>query len=151
VAKKQPAQYWFRLFELLFNQDFNKISLLLRYFTKVFIKTDDFIHLVLSALTIVGWGVLFWALLVFADAKPEMSTILTRIHQIEVRQYWLVLEYERLMLLLWFCAGVSFVCLGVSWYLRSKMLDNAWLAQVLLLIVSSVAILVLTIWKPLMQ
>jgi len=121
------------------------------YFTEIFIKTADFIHLVLSALTIVGWGVLFWALLVFADAKPEMSTILTRIHQVEVRQYWLVLVYERLMLLLWFCASVSFACLSVSWYLRRKMLDNSWLAQIILLTVSGVAILVLTIWKPLMQ
>jgi len=95
--------------------------------------------------------VLFWALLVFADAKPEMSTILTRIHQVEVRQYWLVLVYERLMLLLWFCASVSFACLSVSWYLRRKMLDNSWLAQIILLTVSGVAILVLTIWKPLMQ
>jgi len=95
--------------------------------------------------------VLFWALLVFADAKPEMSTILTRIYQIEVRQYWLVLVYERLMVLLWFCAGISFLCLGVNWYLSYKEQHNSWFAQMLLLLVSGVAILVLTIWKPLMQ
>lgn len=120
-------------------------------FKESIIKTADFFHLIVSGLTIVGWGVLFWALLAFADAKPEMSTILTRLYQIEVRQYWLVLVYERLMILLWFCAGTSFLCLGVNWYLSYKEQHNSWFAQMLLFLVSGVAILVLTIWKPLMQ
>jgi hypothetical protein len=114
-------------------------------------KTADFFHLIISGLTIVGWGMLFWALLVFADARPEMSTILTKIYQVEVRQYWLTLVYQKLMFLLWFCTLISFACLGANWFLRQRAQDNLWLPQLLLFTVSAVAILVLTIWKPLMQ
>jgi hypothetical protein len=94
---------------------------------------------------------LFWSMLVFDQARPEMSTILTKVHQIAVRQHWLAIVYEKLMVLLWFCAIISFVCLGLNWYLRKTNNNISWLPQVLLMTVSMVAMLVLTIWRPLMQ
>ncbi|NRA84266.1 MAG: hypothetical protein HRU22_11030 [Gammaproteobacteria bacterium] len=115
------------------------------------IKTSDFFHLVVTALTLVGWGVLLWSLLLFHEARPEMSTLLTKIHQIEVRQHWLAIVYDKIMLLLWFCAGISFVAIFGNWYVRRTDQQSGWVAQVLLFTVAAVAIAVLTIWQPLME
>ncbi|MDP2561526.1 hypothetical protein [Psychrobium sp. 1_MG-2023] len=114
-------------------------------------RSLDLIHLLLAGLTIVGWGVLFYALVVFHQARPEMSTIITLHHEIAVRTTWLLRVYERLMFLLWFCAGVSFASIVVNWYLRIQQQDTYWFPALLLGAVSSVGALVLTIWRPLMN
>ncbi|NRA70455.1 MAG: hypothetical protein HRU24_05480 [Gammaproteobacteria bacterium] len=113
-------------------------------------KSSDLFHLVISGLTIVGWGTLFWSLLIFHQARPEMSTILTRMYQIEVRQHWLSIVYDKLIVMLVCCAVISFVSLFLNWYRRKTIDHKPWLSHILLLMVSGVAILVLTIWKPLM-
>ena len=115
------------------------------------IKTSDFFHLLITALTIVGWGILFWSLLLFHQARPEMSTLLTKLYQMEVRQHWLEFVYDKIMFLLWFCSGISLTSLMINWYLRRSEQHNNWTATVLLFVVCSVAILVMTIWRPLME
>jgi len=111
----------------------------------------DLLHLLITGLSLVGWATLFYTLLVFDDARPEMSTIITQYHNIEVRNFWLVSVYDKLVWLLWFCAGVSVVNVLLNGYLRKKDQETSWAAPILLLTVSGIAILVLSIWQPLME
>jgi len=111
----------------------------------------DLLHLFVTALTLVGWGTLLYALVVFDDARPEMSTIITQYHQIEVREFWLVSVYDKLVWLLWFCAGISMVNIMLNVYLRQIEKGNSWAAPALLFAVVIIAIAVLTIWQPMME
>ncbi len=111
----------------------------------------DLLHLFVTGLTLVGWGTLLYALLVFDEARPEMSTIITNYHNIQVRNFWLISVYDKLVWLLWFCAGISFVNLLLNGYLRKVDKENGWVAPILLFTVSVIAVLVLTIWQPLME
>lgn len=108
----------------------------------------DIFHLLITGLTLVGWGTLIYALVVFDDARPEMATIITQYHQIQVRTFWLVSVYDRLVWLLWFCALVSITNLGINIYLKRWAKETNWLSPVLLSVVSVVAILVLSVWQP---
>jgi len=105
----------------------------------------------ITALTVVGWATLVYALVVFDQARPEMATILTEHHNIYVRNFWLVAVYDRLVWLLWFCAAISSLNLAMNIYLRRQLQKTGWLSPLLLTVVSVVAILVLTIWQPLME
>ena len=111
----------------------------------------DRIHLVVSGLTIVCWATLIYSLLVFDQARPEMQTIITQYHHIEVRKFWLINIYERLVWLLWFCAAISVINLGINIYLRTKSQDVGWLSPILLCVVSIAASVVLWVWQPLME
>ena len=111
----------------------------------------DRLHLLLASLTIVGWGMLFYSLVMFDEARPEMSTIITRFHHIEVRTYWLAAVYDQMFWLLWFCAGISFSSLALNWFLRVRAKDTIWFSTVMLSIVSLVAVLVLMIWHPMLD
>ena len=108
----------------------------------------DRLHLILAAMTIVGWGLLIYSLVVFDEARPEMSTIITSYHNIEVRSYWLVAVYNRLFGLLWFCAGISFASLALNWFLRVQAKDTIWFSTVMLFVVSLAAISVMLVWQP---
>lgn len=111
----------------------------------------DLLHLFVTGLTLVGWGTLLYALLVFDEARPEMSTIITEYHNIEVRNFWLISVYDKLVWLLWFCAGISFINLMLNAYLRKVGKENHWVAPIILFVVSLAAVSVLTIWQPLME
>jgi len=111
----------------------------------------DMLHLFITALTLVGWATLFYTLLVFDDARPEMKTIITQYHNIEVRDFWLVSVYDKLVYLLWFCAGVSLFNILLNGYLRRLEKGNSWTAPVLLFTVTVIAITVLYIWQPLVN
>lgn len=108
----------------------------------------DILHLFVTGLTLVGWAVLFYALLVFDAARPEMSTVITNYHQIEVRNFWLIAIYDRLVWLLWICAGLSMLNIVLNRYLTLAGRPNNWASPIILFTVSGIAILVLLIWQP---
>lgn len=112
-------------------------------------KVLDRFHLLTYALSIVGWAMLIYALLVFDEARPEMDTIITNYFSIEVRDSWLAVVYLKLRFLLWFCAATSLLNLLLNWYLKITYRERMSLGIVLLFVVSSAAITILTILQPL--
>jgi len=108
----------------------------------------DKLHLLMYGLSIVGWATLFYSLLVFDRGRPEMSTIITSYFDIEVREVWLTQKYYKLQNLLWACAAVSMINLGLNGYLRVTYKERMSLGVLLLLVISCVGLLVLKIWVP---
>lgn len=111
----------------------------------------DKFHLLMYALSIVGWATLFYSLLVLDNARPEMSTIITRYLEIETRENWLGRVYNQLQMLMWFCAIVSLINLALSGYLKVAYKERISLNIFLLLTVSCVAVLVMLIWQPMVE
>lgn len=111
-------------------------------------KALDRLHLLVYGLSIVGWGALFYSLLVFDQARPEMSTVVTAYFDVPMRSSWLAEIYNRLEYLLWFCALTSFLNLLLNGYLNVTHKERISFGIVLLFAVSSVAILILKIWQP---
>ncbi|MGB1297251.1 MAG: hypothetical protein ACPG8A_03200 [Psychrobium sp.] len=111
-------------------------------------KLLDKIHLCAYAMTIVGWCLIIYALIIFDNARPEMTTVVTNYFGIDVRQNWLSDVYDRLKYLLWFCAATSFVSLLLNWYLKITLRKRFSMAIILLFIVSTAAIMILVIVDP---
>lgn len=99
-------------------------------------------------MTIVGWCLIIYALIIFDNARPEMATVVTNYFGIEVRENWLEDVFERLKYLLWFCAVTSFISLLLNWYLNITYHKRFSMAIVLLFIVSAVAVMLLGAIDP---
>ena len=108
----------------------------------------DRFHLLTYAMTIVGWSLLIYALVVFDNARPEMATVVTNYFGIDVRQNWLGEVYEQLKFLLWFCAITSFGTLILNYLLKITYKERISMALVLLFVVSIAAISILFILSP---
>lgn len=111
-------------------------------------KALDRLHVFVLGLSIVGWAVLFYSLLVFDQARPEMSTVVTAYFDVPLRTNWLGQIYTKLEYLLWFCALTSFLNLLLNGYLNLTHKQRMSFGIILLFAVSSVAILMLKIWQP---
>lgn len=105
----------------------------------------DLIHLIVYALTIVGWSLLFYSLLVFDQARPEMQNIVTKYFETPLRDGWLPNSYDKLLRLLWFCAGLSFINVLLNGYLKVAYNERFSTSIFLLLVVSAVAVLIISI------
>ncbi|WP_435273721.1 hypothetical protein ACMAZF_09985 [Psychrobium sp. nBUS_13] len=108
----------------------------------------DRFHLLTYAMTIVGWALLIYALIVFDNARPEMATVVTNYFGIDVRQNWLRDVYDRLKFLLWFCAVSSFLTLIFNYILKVTHRERISMAILLLFVVSAAAISLLLILNP---
>lgn len=108
----------------------------------------DRFHLLTYAMTIVGWALLIYALVVFDNARPEMATVVTNYFGIDIRQNWLGDVYERLKFLLWFCAVSSFLTLILNYILKVTYKERISMAIMLLFVVSIAAISLLFILSP---
>ncbi len=104
----------------------------------------DRIHVVVYALSIVGWAALFYSLIVFDQARPEMKTVVTNYLEVPLRDDWIGKAYDKLLMLLWFCASVSFINVLLNWYLKVAYKERLSLSIFLLLFISAVAILIIT-------
>ena len=108
----------------------------------------DKFHLLTYAMTIVGWALLIYALVVFDNARPEMTTVVTNYFGIDIRQNWLGDVYDKLRFLLWFCAVSSFLTLIFNYILNVTYKERISMAILLLFVVSVAAISLLLILNP---
>jgi hypothetical protein len=95
-------------------------------------------QLILASLSIVGWSLAVYALLVFDDARPDRAVGYFLSRGASVRLHWdpeltLQLEY-----LLWACAAISFVSLAVNYYVAHHSRLGYWF-NIPLLLLSSLA------------
>ena len=98
-----------------------------------------FIQIVLTILSVAGWSLAVYALLVFGDARPDRAVGYFLSKGVEVRLNWdpdltITLEY-----LIWGCAAISFINLAVNFYARSTSKVEYWFNIPLLLMASLAA------------
>lgn len=110
-----------------------------------------YLRLILAAMTLVGWGVFVWAMLVFHHARPEMKTLLTRLYELDLRTWWLMPERLQLWWLLVFCCLVSLASLLLNRYLVVHRQGRYLFSLLLLLSVSLACLLVLYFGLPIGQ
>ncbi|MCL1068544.1 hypothetical protein L2735_17365 [Shewanella olleyana] len=97
------------------------------------------LQFVLAVLSITGWGLAVYALIVFGEARPDRAVGYYLSKGVEVRFDWdpdltIKLEY-----LIWWCAGISFVNLAVNYYAKTARKVEYWINIPLLLLVSLAA------------
>ncbi|WP_144207392.1 hypothetical protein [Shewanella donghaensis] len=84
------------------------------------------IQIVLTILSVAGWSLAVYALLVFGDARPDRAVGYYMSKGVEVRLDWdpaltVTLEY-----VIWSCAAISFVSLAVNYWARSRSKVEYW-------------------------
>ncbi|MBR9729005.1 hypothetical protein ACFOD0_14285 [Shewanella intestini] len=99
-------------------------------------KRLDILQTVLATLSIIGWSVAIYALVIFGQARPDPAVGYFRSKGVEVRLEWdphltIQLEYW-----IWVCAIVSFINLIVNFYAQTTTKIGFWVNIPLLLVVS---------------
>lgn len=95
-------------------------------------------RIILASLSIIGWAVAVYALLVFGEARPERE-IGTFIEQLPSRTTWDPQETELLLQLIWTCGFISLLSLAVNYYAAQHSKMGYWFNIPLLLLITLVA------------
>ncbi|WP_394495235.1 hypothetical protein [Shewanella sp. ENK2] len=98
-----------------------------------------FLQIILTILSVAGWSLAVYALLVFGDARPDRAVGYFMSKGVEVRLNWDPELTVRLEYVIWACAAISFVNLGVNFYAQTSKRIGFWVNIPLLLMVSIVA------------
>jgi len=114
-------------------------------------KVLDKIHLLVYALSIVGWGLLFYTLMLYEQVRPEMSTVLTKVYNIELNKVWSYHVYRKILLLLWFCSIISLLNILLNWYLKLAYQQRFRLSLFLLFFISSTTMLMVYLFHPIIE
>lgn len=114
-------------------------------------KILDKIHLLVYGLSIVGWGVLFYTLMLFNKVRPEMDTVVTKYYHVELSKSWTEHVYKELLLLLWFCSIISLLNILLNWYLKVAYKERFHMSLFLLFIISSVTMLMVFMFHPMIE
>ncbi|MGB2741648.1 MAG: hypothetical protein WBC60_13955 [Cognaticolwellia sp.] len=92
----------------------------------------------LRILTVVGWGLFAFALIVSYYAAPDSDYGILRYHNIEIRKFWLTPLTGYLYILLWLSALSSYICLIINRY-RSRRKGDGKHFNILLLLIITIA------------
>lgn len=93
---------------------------------------------IVRVLTIIGWGLFVFALIVSYYAAPDSDYGLLRYHNIEIRKFWLMPLTGYLYIVLWLSALCSYFCLILDKY-RSRRESDGKHFNILLLLVITIA------------
>ncbi|MCL1137376.1 hypothetical protein [Shewanella pneumatophori] len=95
-------------------------------------------HFLLSSLSIIGWSLAIYALMLFDKARPDAAIGYFQSHGAEVRLEWDPEQTVLLEHIIWVCAVLSFINLGFNLYIaqRSKL---GWWVNIPLLFTCSLA------------
>ena len=93
---------------------------------------------IVRVLTIIGWGLFVFALIVSYYAAPDSDYGLLRYHNIEIRKFWLTPLTGYLYIVLWLSALCSYFCLILDKY-RSRRESDGKHFNILLLLVITIA------------
>lgn len=97
----------------------------------------------LAALSITGWSLAVYALLVFDKARPDRAIGYYLSKGSSVRLQWDPLATLQLEHIIWACAAISFVSLGFNYYFAHHSKMGYWFNIPLLLLSSLAAALYL--------
>ena len=93
---------------------------------------------IVRVLTIIGWGLFVFALIVSYYAAPDSDYGLLRYRNIEIRKFWLTPLTGYLYIVLWLSALCSYFCLILDKY-RSRRESDGKHFNILLLLVITIA------------
>lgn len=96
-------------------------------------------QLILATLSLLGWAVAVYALLVFGEARPEREIGAFFNQGSAVRMYWDPHETQVLQYLIWICGGISLVSLAVNYYVAHHSKLGYWFNIPLLFLTSLAA------------
>lgn len=94
------------------------------------------LQLLLAALSIVGWGLAVYALLIFDEARPDRQVGYFLSRGVQVRLRWDPAATAQLEQIIWSCAAISLLSLLVNWYCASHSRMGYWFNIPLLLLIS---------------
>ncbi|MCH1919748.1 hypothetical protein L9G15_09910 [Shewanella sp. A3A] len=94
------------------------------------------LQLLLAALSIVGWGLAVYALLIFDEARPDRQVGYFLSRGVQVRLRWDPVATTHLEQIIWSCAAISLLSLLVNWYCASHSRMGYWFNIPLLLLIS---------------
>ena len=97
------------------------------------------LQFVLTVLSITGWSLAVYALIVFGEARPDRAVGYYMSKGVEVRLDWDPRLTIKLEYLIWWCAGISLVNLAVNYYAQTARKIEYWINIPLLLLVSLAA------------
>jgi hypothetical protein len=106
-------------------------------------KGPDWLLHSLGLLSIAGWVVFVVALGFGHMAKPEFNSALVKYWRIPIRDYWHPELTPQLLYLLWWCCGISLLSLLLNRARLRRADDRLRYNLVVLLLVSSAALLYL--------
>jgi len=95
-------------------------------------------QLILATLSLLGWAVAVYALLVLEEARPEREIGAFFNRGATVRMSWEPHETQVLQYLIWVCCGISLVSLAVNYYVAHHSKLGYWF-NIPLLFLSSLA------------
>lgn len=90
----------------------------------------------LRILTVLGWSLFIFALIVSYYAAPEHNYGIIRYHNIEIRKFWLTPLTGYLYIVLWLSALSSYFCLIIDKYRSRRKGDSKQFNIILLLIIT---------------
>ncbi|TWX73762.1 hypothetical protein [Colwellia sp. C1TZA3] len=91
---------------------------------------------ILRVLTIAGWGLFIFALLLSYYAAPDTDYGILRYHNIEIRKFWLTPLTGYLYIVLWLSALSSYCCLILNNYRSRRKNDGKYFNSLLLLVIT---------------
>jgi hypothetical protein len=94
---------------------------------------------ILTLLSIAGWGLAVYALLVFGEARPDRAVGYFLSQGVPVRLEWDPLLTVQLEYIIWACAAISFVNLAFNFYVSNTSKVGYWVNIPLLFLVSLAA------------
>ncbi|BCV32639.1 hypothetical protein [Shewanella algae] len=93
----------------------------------------------LASLSIIGWSLAIYALLVFDKARPDRAVGYFFSKGAPVRLYWDPQQTMLLEYIIWACAAISFLSLAFNWYVAHHSSLGYWFNIPLLLLSSTAA------------
>ncbi|WOT03667.1 hypothetical protein [Shewanella youngdeokensis] len=99
------------------------------------VKTFQYL---LTTLSVIGWSLAIYALLVFDKARPDTAVGFLQSHGAAVQIEWDPGLTVLLADIIWWCALISFVNLGFNYYI-AKHSQLGWWVNIPLLFVSSLS------------
>lgn len=100
----------------------------------------------LAFLSITGWALAIYALLVFDKARPDRAVGYYLSKGASVRLEWDPMRTLQLEHIIWGCAAISFISLGFNYYFAHHSKMGYWFNIPLLLLSSLAAGLYLRFW-----
>ena len=95
----------------------------------------DVLQVILSVLSILGWSLAIYALLIYGEARPDRAVGYFLSKGVEVRFDWDAALTVKLEHIIWWCAGVSLLNLLVNFYAKTTARIGFWFNIPLLFLV----------------
>ncbi|MCL1060072.1 hypothetical protein CXF83_13205 [Shewanella sp. Choline-02u-19] len=99
-------------------------------------KRLRFFQYLLTTLSVVGWSLAVYALILFDGARPDTAVGYLKSKGVEIQFEWDPVQTVLLADIVWWCAFVSFINLGFNYYIAKHSRLGWWVNIPLLFLCS---------------